>query len=118
MHSQGDRIAVQLQWILITVTDFGGEVRQEARIALSELLLSMQVLEACLEAVGDGRNRPVEAFLGSTPEGDQLCATIIEHEMAIMEFARDEVGRRLLCGPYPVEEARRMVEAVGKAGAR
>jgi hypothetical protein len=104
-------------WVLITVTDIGGEVRQKARIALSELLQNMQVLEACLEAVGDGRIRPVELFLGSTPEGDQLYAAVTEDEMAIMEVARDGVGRRLLCGPYSVDEAHRMVDAVVKASA-
>ncbi len=104
-------------WVLTTITDLAGKVGQQARMALSELLLSMQELAARLEALGDGANRPVEVLLGFTPEGEQVYATVSEHEMAFVEVARDGVGRRRLCGPYSVEEAHRMVNAVGKASA-
>jgi hypothetical protein len=104
-------------WVLTTVEDIGGQVVQNARIALSELLPHIRVLEACLKAIGEGANRPVEVFLGFTPEGDQLCAAVTEHGMGIMEVSADGVAHRLLCGPYPMEEARRMADAVAKASA-
>jgi hypothetical protein len=104
-------------WILTAVADMSGQVVQNARIALSELLPNIQVLAASLKALGEGGRKPVEVFLGFTPEGDQLCAAMTEEELAIMEVAADGVARWLLCGPYALEEARRMAEAVVKASA-
>jgi len=126
-------------WVVTTITDLAGEVGQQARMALSELLLSMQELAARLETLGDGPSassgsprgsdkppraqsrggakRPVEVILGFTSEGEQLYAAVTEREMTFVEVARDGVGRRLLCGPYSVVEARRMVNAVVKANA-
>ena len=104
-------------WVLTTITDLAGEVGQQARMALSELLLSMQELAARLETLGDGAKRPVEVILGFTSEGEQLYAAVTEHGMTIVEVARDGVGRHLLCGPYSIDEARRMVNAVVKASA-
>jgi hypothetical protein len=104
-------------WVLSAVADMSGQVVQKARIALSELLPNIQVIEASLKALGEGGKKPVEVFLGFTPEGDQLCVAVTEHGMAIVEVASDGVARRLLCGPYAVEEARRMADAVVKASA-
>jgi hypothetical protein len=103
-------------WVVTTITDLAGEVGEQARMALSELLLSMQQLAARLETLG-GAKRPVEVLLGFTSEGDQLYAAVTEHEMAFVEIAPDGVGRRLLCGPYSVDEAHSMVNAVVKASA-
>jgi hypothetical protein len=104
-------------WVLTAVADMSGQVVQEARIALSELAPNIRVLEACPEAAGEGRKKPVEVFLGFTPEGDQLCVAVTEHGMVMLEVSADGVARRLLCGPYPLSEAGRMAEAVVKASA-
>lgn len=102
-------------WISTTAADVRGKVRQKARITLSELQQSMQVLAAFLEARGDARDKPVDVFLGFTPEADQLLAAVTQHEMTIMDVSRDGVVRHCLCGPYPAAEARRMADAVLKA---
>ena len=99
-----------------TVADLAGEPVQQARMAFSELLSSMQALAARFETLG-GANRPIEVLLGFAPEGEQLYAAVTERELTFVEIAPDGVGRRFLCGPYPVDEARRMVEAVIKANA-
>ncbi len=99
-------------WVLTTVADVTGEVRQKARITLSELRKNMHTLAACPEARDDATDRPVDVFLGFAPEADQLFAVVGQHEMTIMEVSADGVARRLLCGPYPADEARRMADAV------
>jgi len=104
-------------WVVTTIRDLDGEVGQKARMALSELLVSMQELAARLEALGDGASRPAEVLLGFTSEGEQMYAAVTERGMTIVEVAPDGVGRRLLCGPYSVDEAHRMVNAVTKASA-
>jgi hypothetical protein len=102
-------------WVSTTVADVRGKVGQRARIDLSELRQNMQVLAACLEDRSEARDRPVDVFLGFTPEADQLLAAVTQHEMTIVEVSGDGVERHRLCGPYPAGEARRMADAVLKA---
>ena len=105
-------------WVVTTITDSAGRIGHRARIALSELLPSMKTLESRLEALGDAQGRPIDVFLGFTPEADHLCAAVTADEMSIMEVSADGVARRLLCGPYPAEQAHAMAKAVIAAGAR
>ena len=115
-----DRLAMREAdgWVVTTVRDTSGDVAHRARIALSELLPSVKTLESHLEALGDAQGRPIDVFLGFTPEGDHLCAAVTADEMSIMEVSADGVARRLLCGPYPAKQAQAMAQAVIEAGAR
>ena len=99
-------------WVVTTVADIRGQVTQNARITLSELVQNMQAFEAGLEALGDAGDRFVEVLLGFTPEGDRLLAAVAEEGMAIMEVSGDGVVRRRLCGPYSIAEAHWMADAV------
>jgi hypothetical protein len=117
LFSTGDgRLAMRAAegWVLTRVTNVTGQVVQEARIALSELLPNVENLRASLRAIGEGAGKRVELFLGFTPEGDQVYADVTQEELAIVEVSADGVARRLLCGPYPLEEARRMAEGIAR----
>lgn len=105
-------------WVVTTIRDSTGQIVHGARIALSELLPSVKTLESRLEALGDAQGRPIDVFLGFTPEGDHLCAAVTADEMSIMEVSADGVARRLLCGPYPAKQAHTMAQAVIQAAAR
>jgi hypothetical protein len=102
-------------WVVTTIRDSASHVVHRARIALSELLPSVKTLESRLEALDDAQGRPIDVFLGFTLEGDHLCAAVTADEMSIVEVSAD--ARRLLCGPYPVNQAHAMAQAVIQAGA-
>jgi hypothetical protein len=96
-------------WVLTTVTDGRGHITHRARISLSELRSGLKQLSR----LGAGRaDLTIDLFLGFTPEGDHLCAAVTQTQMAIVEVSADGIVRRLLCGPYPGEQVRVIVQAV------
>jgi hypothetical protein len=105
-------------WVVTTIRDSAGHIVHAARIALSELLPNVKTLESRLKALGNAQGRPIDLFLGFTPEGDHLCAAVTADEMSIVEVSADGVARRLLCGPYPANQAHAMAQAVIQAAAR
>lgn len=105
-------------WVVTTIKNNTGHIEHRARIALSELVHDLKTLESRLEAIGDAQDRPIDVFLGFTPEGAHLCAAVTIDEMSIMEVSADGIARQLLCGPYPSSQARAMAQAVMEAGAR